>query len=111
MFSCDDDVVVVAGLLSVTISFSVPTVAIEPYAEFGGGDRLRSHSFMKSDAVFFRLLGVSRFSIDSDRSSRLAVPGGFREERLSLAFDLLWLAVWSLVSRCVLHSGQASSQL
>lgn len=27
----------------------------------GGGFKLSSHSFMKFDALFFRLLGVSRF--------------------------------------------------
>ena len=37
--------------------------------EDGGGERLFSHSFMKSEAVFFRLLGVRRFRTGGRSSS------------------------------------------
>jgi hypothetical protein len=46
-----------------------------------GGDRLRSHSFMKSEAVRVRLLGVRRFNMGGRSSSSL---GGVIEDDFSL---------------------------
>jgi hypothetical protein len=46
-----------------------------PAVSVGGGERDFSHSFMKSDAVFFRLLGVSLFSTGGRYSSRLIGAG------------------------------------
>lgn len=64
--------------LSFYTPFSTPTAATGPGVD-GGGDRLFSHCFMRSEAVRWMLLGVRRFSTGGSSSSSLLLGEGLRE--------------------------------